>query len=645
MTKVRELIAVEQGNSSTSAHSSYQYCSQDAKHALAPKSEPNVDSLENGEAVLAKLLTELAAQRFAQAATLLVSKIDQVLDSTTIVQLQELLSFVPPHIVEANADFCYSSGMIMFRIGQFQMALAQLQRARLLYSKAKQWERTVRCTIDIARLFAGQENFQQAFHYLAEDAQALLNKVHTIEPTTRAYYWVQMAHLATDTGQLRASTEYAKQALALYANAGDLQGQFQSQLRIARNFIQLGNYSEAGARLQLVSQYIHIGQLGAASEAQLFNAGIHLRWYQRQFDEAFRLAHLYLKLADHEQFPNARIYARLLLGNLHRDHEEYRLAMYWYNETQQLLTERNHQLYQPWVAAQMAWMFILQDETEEAQVHLAQSLRTTDWGQRMSFQVQQAVLLLMQERPAAAERLLQQSLTFYQQSGDPLACCAIQLYLAYAAMKQEDTGPLIQYLEQAFACLEEQALDVLPHWWHPQIMAEVCCQALAANVAPLAVQRIITTRLGRHSGYALARLLRSDDLDIRQQAQQLLSTVTGETMSVLSHLEDGPAKQILQRELESGRLQASNYPQLEVELITAKQRRQPNATLLAVFALHTRGVSRGQIAQQLECSIENVRNYITTIYRHFSLPATDFHSREARRQRLVKLARERNFIV
>lgn len=645
MTKARELIAIEPTSSSTAAASLYKHGAQEAKHALVSGGEASTVFLGDGETVLAKLLTELAAQRYVQAATLLANEIEQVLDNTTIAQLQELLTLTAPHLAESNADYCYSSGMILGRMGQYNAAVSQLQRARLLYGKAKQWNRAIRCAIDIARLYTSQENFPQAFHYLHEDAQELLNSTRTIEPATRAYYLVQMAHLATDTGKLSTSTEYAKQALTIYAQLGDLQGQFQSQLRIARNFVQIGNYGEASARLQLVSQYQHIGQLGAASEAQLLNALIHLRWYQRQFDEAFRVAHLYLKLADHEQFPNARIYARLLLGNLHRDHEEYRLAMRWYNETRQLLNERNHHLYQPWVDAQQAWTLILQDELEQAQFHVAQSLRTTDWGQQMSFQVQNAVLLLLQNQVLSAERLLQQSLSFYQQSGDPLACCAIQFYLAYAAMKREDTVPLLHYLEQAFVSLEQHGLDALPHWWHPQILAEICCQALVANVAPLMAQRVLTKRLGHHSSYALSRLLRSDDLDIRQQAQQLLSTVTGETMSALSHLEDGPAKQVLQRELESGRLHVSHYPQLEAELMTAKQRRNPNTTLLAVFALHTRGVRRGQIAEQLDCSTENVRNYITLIYRHFALPARDFRSREERRQRLIKLARERNFIA
>ena len=94
----------------------------------------------------------------------------------------------------------------------------------------------------------------------------------------------------------------------------------------------------------------------------------------------------------------------------------------------------------------------------------------------------------------------------------------------------------------------------------------------------------------------------------------------------------------------NGELQAERYPYLEQELMTANYRRLPNVTLLAVFGLYINGVSRNEIATQLECSIENVRNYITQIYRHFGIAARAFSTRRARWQRLVEIARERGFI-
>ena len=96
--------------------------------------------------------------------------------------------------------------------------------------------------------------------------------------------------------------------------------------------------------------------------------------------------------------------------------------------------------------------------------------------------------------------------------------------------------------------------------------------------------------------------------------------------------------------LRDGALRADRYPFLEQELMTANYRRLPNVTMLAVFGLYINGVSRTDIATQLECSIENVRNYITQIYQHFGVSAKAFSTRRARWQHLVEIARERGFV-
>ncbi|MEZ4614686.1 MAG: hypothetical protein R2867_04110 [Caldilineaceae bacterium] len=449
-----------------------------------------------------------------------------------------------------------------------------------------------------------------------------------------------MANLATEIGHLHISTDYAQKSLTLYAETGDLLGQFRAQLRMARNFIQQGHYGEAQSRLRLARDYFYIGTLGIATEIQLLNAEIHLRWYQGKINDALQPAQLYLKLADRAQLRNARLYARILLGNLYRDRGDFQLAAQWYDETQSVINEYNHRPYQPWLDAQRAWLLILQGEIDQALSHITSALATTDHGQKMSFQVSRAVLYLLQREPEQAELLLQESLHFYEQSGDPMAACAIRIYLANAAWQRGNTAVLVRQLQTIFQWLEQHNIDALPYWWHPQIVTDVCVQALIANIAPCIVDQMIVRRLKHQSIHALARYLDADDLDIRQRVNQLLTKVTGENEMLLAHLEESPAKQVLQELLESGKLQAEHYLRLEVELMTAKQRRRPNPTLVAVFALHIHGIKRRTIAERLECSTENVRNYITAIYQHFDLPAKAFHNRAARRQQLAKLARE-----
>lgn len=547
----------------------------------------------------------------AQAATLLVDNLQLLFETVSNTELQDFFTTLATASPLPNTDFLYSEALFLIRVDQFVKGIAQLQQAQIAYWHAKQDASAIRCMVDIARAYFNQENFHMAIRYLTVEAKPLLDQSTLIDDSVRADFLLQMANLATETGQLDTSAHYAKHALALYVETENLYGQFRAQLRIARNFMQCGHYPEANARLQLIRQYLHIGKLGPTSEGLLLNAEIHLRWYQYRLDEALRLAHLYLKLADHEQLTYGQLYARILLANLYREKQDYWRADQWYDEAERHLKKVNYHFYQPWVDAQRAWLFILQGGLKVASTYCTRALQTNDWGQRMSFQVEKAVLNLLEGQFKHAEALLKQSLMFYEKSGDPLASSAIRIYLAYAAMQRQDTTGLLHYLQEGFGRMAHLELDVLPYWWHPQLVAEVCCQAIVADVHPTTVKSILVQRIGQQGAPALTKLLTADDIDIREEAQQLLGTVTGQNMTVLAHLEDGPAKQVLQDHLAQGHLRLDGYARLEVELTTAQLRRSPNVTLLAVFVLHTHGVKRAMIAAQLGCSVENVRNYIT----------------------------------
>lgn len=614
-------------------------------HDTAKHRHPTTQPVANNSTMIFKQIIEyFNGKRTGQAATLLATHIHMLLETIPMPKVHSVLTALAGAFAEPNADVLYARALFLSRSGQYEDAIVQFQHAHLLYGKTKQQAQAIRCTIEIAHAYINQDKFHVAIRYLADEAKPLLDKSCNMNVALQADYLLQMANLATDIGHLDASTEYAQQALARYINSGDTYGQFRSQLRIARNFMQCGNYEEAHFRLQLIRQYFQIGKLGAASEGQLLNAEIHLRWHQHHFDDALRLTQRYLKLADRERLPYAQLYARILFGNLYRDKHDFWRAEQWYDETERLIDQLEFHFYQPWLDSQRAWLLILQDELEEASSYCVHSLRTTDWGQKMSFQVANAVRNLLQGEMADAEKELNQSLAFYEKSGDLLAGCTIQLYLAYAALKREDFTALLRHLDNGFSYMAKANLGVLPYWWHPQMMAEICFQAIVADIYPTAVREIIVKHIGRHSVPTLTRLLQADDLDVREQAQQLLSSVTGQNSTILAHLEESPAKQILQDHVETGQLRLDGYAQLETELITAKQRRNPNSTLLAVFTLHLRGVKRTAIADRLGCSVENVRNYITHIYRHFDLPSRHFHSREERRQHLVSIARERGYV-
>ncbi len=611
-------------------------------------SSPTVDSvatLITNEDVLSTIHALFEAKQFSQAYQLFAKQIDFLLDTVTSTTLREFLAQAPDHLRQQNAHYLYCKGMVCRREDQREEAIGMLERASQLFLGANAHSEAARCLIEIAHVFHSQENFSMATHYLTGEVLPLLKKHQDIGPDLHALFFLHMAHLDTDIGQLEASQRHAEKALQLYAATGDLYGQFCVQLRIGRNFTQTGNYADAHDRLQLARRYFHIGKFKANAEILLLNAEIHLRWYQGLHEDALNVAMLYRKIADYKQLPNARVYARILIGNLYRDKGEFAAAAQWYDSTQEVLTAHQFSGFQPWLYAHRAWLSILEGKLDAAEELCHASLQTSDRGQKMSFQVQQAVLHLVHGRAQAAEPLLQESLSFYKTSGDPLACGMIRIYLAYSAMRTEEPSALLDHLDQAFALLDERQLDLLPHWWHPRLVAEVCSQALAIDLYPETVRQLFINRLGDHGVLPLTRLLRADDLDVRQRAHNILNVVTGQNNTMLAHLPDSRAKQILQELLEQGHLLPDGYPRLEYELMTARQRRHPNPTLIVVFVLHVLGYKRNTIADRLDCSVENVRNYITTIYHRFSLPASDFNSRLARRENLAQIARDEGFVL
>lgn len=262
----------------------------------------------------------------------------------------------------------------------------------------------------------------------------------------------------------------------------------------------------------------------------------------------------------------------------------------------------------------------------------------------MNSLLQQALVDLAGDRMTAAIPYLENSLAIYQRNGDPLACATIRLYLAYAALRNEQIEEALSNLARALPRLAGQTLDPVPAWWNPQIVAELCAYAIAADLYPDRIRQICLELLGEEVIPVLTRLSRADTLETRQRAYQLLFLITEQENSLLAHLPDTPAKAVIYELLFQGALLANGYPQLESELRTAHQYQRSNPVIVAVFALYTLGYRRIEIAQRIDCSIQNVRNYITVIYRQFALPPHQFGSRAARRKRLVQIACERGYI-
>lgn len=421
-------------------------------------------------------------------------------------------------------------------------------------------------------------------------------------------------------------------------------GPFRSFLCMAAKSLQMGNYGEAEHNLQKAYQQWASGSVGEIDEARLLYLQIHLAWYQRRFSDALEKAHTYLKLVDRGLYQDKRVYAQILLGNLYRDAEQWSVAHFWYAEAQKSIEEINEPSYAPALDGQLTWLYLLERRFTHAWRQIEVNRGRTNQSQAMHFQVILAILQMLDGEWETAEDLLNEALTFYEQTGDPLACCALHLYLAYNALHQHTPTKFLAHANYALGWLSEHQITTFPRWWHPKIMAEICVHALMSDLHATLIEQILVNHLGQAARPALKLLENTEDIDLRRKVNRLHQIITGLDVNPLSHLNNTPSKRVLHELLDSGDLRHENYSHLEQELMTATHRQRPNATLMAVFGLYVNGLAREDIAKRLECSIENVRNYITIIYQHFALPSYRFKGREQRRQKLIEVARARGYI-
>lgn len=556
-----------------------------------------------------------------------------------------LVATLPPALIHEDRDLCYVEGLLQARAGQIDQAIKRLERARFSYTVADpHFDQAVRCSLELARLYCSREQFQAAYHHLHTEVEPLLVKGLVTDPALCARFYLRMAELTPDIGLLYATPTYARQAHILYRTLNDTSGQLRALLRLISPLHHQGAFAEVATTLTLAKACLVDAVITDLDRARVLNAEIHFHWYRGQVAAALPLAEAYRQAVDRTPGSNFRVYARMLLGNLERERGHFAAAQAWYAEARQLINELQYPLYTPWVDAQQAWLALRQGDSEAALSQIYAALQTADLGQTMSFQVTLATAQLQKGQLAVTERLLTESLAFYEQSGDELAACSLHFYLALLAHRRGDAAMLTQELDRALGWLAQRHTDYAPFWWHPALLSELCAQALARERYPEVVERIFLHHLGADGKTALRTLLSTATPPLAQRAYGLLHMLGDTVTDLLAHLPAGPAKTVLAVLLDRGQLLPAAYPRLEQALMTAAHHPKPNPTLLAVFGLYVTGATREAIAEALGCSLPNVRNYITISYEHFGLKAGDFATRRARWKALVALAKERGFI-
>jgi tetratricopeptide (TPR) repeat protein len=597
------------------------------------------------QGILSSVRARLEQRDFDAAALLLADHTPDLLEQGWGSEVATLLGAFPAELVNENSDLMYISGLLRARTGQLDDALNLLERARHSFLVTQQAPlKAANAGLAIVEIYFRQDNVRTAHHYLRDVIEPSISNGMLDDLRLQGRFYLYLADISPDFGRLAASVDYCRRAYIAYQTIQDIGGQCRALTRMAGLLVHLGDYAEAEAKLVVAKACFRLGDLGAMAWLRILNAELHLHWYRGHLADAMRVALEYLAQAEQVEHTHFRVYALLLVGNLARAKNDFAAAERWYTMARTVVEEVGFQRYAPWLDVQMAWLRILQERLTDARLLLYSALRQADLGEAMSFQMGLAVINLLESQPRVAERLLRDSLGFYVDSGDELSGSAIRLYLTLALTQQERHDEALTMLAEALGWMAQRHIDTFPHWWHPHLVSTVCIQALAADLYTDLVERMFVHHLGDVGVRTLQRHTGHENPLLRAHVGRILHLLTGPNLPELDHLPDSPSKRALATLIQLGKLRRERFAELERELTTAHKWRKPNPTALAVFAFYVNGYTREEIAAQLDCSVANVRNYITLAYHHFGPPSNGPASRAGRRQQLVQLAQARGYI-
>ncbi len=580
------------------------------------------------------------ASHFEQAASLLFDHIERLIEQQDWPLAGELLAGFPAALFDSDPALLYMQGLVFAHADELNRADSYLQRAHMFFKQQCAFAHAVRCCLERARIYQRREDFRTA-HLLLQETERLLQHVEREQLSAQFFY--RLAELYPDIGRLQDGDRYAQHALAQFELQGDVAGQFKTLRLLAILARQQGRYQEAGSYLELAKGLLRVGDFTPAQHALLLNSEAHLLWYKRQLPQALATAQALAQHAAEHNITKQRVYAQTLVGNVYRAQGDYRAAEQAYQALRMLAVELNFERFLPWVDANEGWLHVLRGEPERGRMLLQRALETPDRGQLVSFHLFLAALNIVDERYAVAENLLQNSLAFYQLSGDPLSVHNINLYRSLIGFRRGQVEQAGGCLRETLQWMAEHGLVYLPHWWHPALMAELCVWATEQGILPAVVERIWVAGVGEQ-GRAVVQRLAADASPRQQAATHLLSLLDAQASFDLSHIREAPVRRALEELLASGQLRREAFLTLQARLITAQQRRTANPSAVAVFVLYVHGTPREEIAEQLGLSQASVRNYITLIYQVFDLPKERFDSTLSRRRALRKIAEREGFV-
>lgn len=582
---------------------------------------------------------ESAAQLFAEHA---VSLIDQ----EPVATVAALYAPFPSHVVERLPTLWYLAGLVNAARNRSVEAVQWLSRAIEHYTRHNEHpERQAWMHLELARIEYRRDNFVQVQAHV-DRAMQLAMQSGTQSTALNAFLYYMIASLCADTGRVAEGVGYARTAAEAYHQQGSTLGEFRALISMGSLARQMGDFrTEREALVQARACY-QSGHLEPYSFEALLGAETHLAWYRGDLDSALEKAQMWLALTQGGGYSRRRLYATLVLGNVLRALGRHDQALQAYQTARRIAVEHNANFVR-WIDAQEAWVAALQGRLDAAAELAERALAPADHGQRMSFQVNLAVVDLLRNRWSAAEEALQESLAFYRRSNDQIATCAISFCLAYAQITNKaHSSAILQTLQSDLRWLDGCDNAYFALWWHPLLVSRVALWLLTTNdFRALGRRLFLQGRLGVDGLRTLQQAAYAGGGSLGAEATDLLTILGQPPLHHLDGVEDVGARTVIADAVAQGELAASALPELFRQLRTAQDRQRDNPTAVAIFLLHVKGVTSQEIGTTLACSLSTVSHTLQSIYESLGVARTVGTTRAEQRAALRRVAQARGLLV
>lgn len=581
---------------------------------------------------------EAAAHLFAEHASSLIER----LPVATVVAL---FAPFPSSVVERLPTLWYLAGLVSASLNQAAEATRWLSRAGEYYAQHRQYpDRQAWIHLELARIEYRRDDFALVQEHV-DRAMQLTAQMGPAPSTLQAFLYYMIANLCADTGRVAEGIGYAQAAAQEYHRQGSTLGEFRALLTVASLARQTGDFRvERDALVQARACY-QTGRLEPYSFESLLGAETHLDWYRGDLTGALEKAQTWLTIAQGSGYSRRRLYATLVLGNVLRALGRYDQALQVYQAARRIATESNPN-FTRWIDAQESWVAALQGRLDDAATLAKRALVPADHGQRMSFQVNLAVVHLLNGRWPDAEDLLRESLDFYRRSQDQVATCAISFYLAYAQLATNARSSAILDLLQPDLCwLDGCDNAYFPLWWHPALVSRIALWLLTSTgYRALGRRLFLQGRLGADGLRTLQEAASAGNGALSAEATDLLTVLGEPPLHHLDDVEDGSARRIIAAAVVDGQIVASALPDLFRQLRTSQERGRDNPTVVAIFLLHAQGAPGQEIATALSCSTSTVSHSLQSIYESLGVDRSS-GTRAEQRAALRRAAQARGLLA